>query len=219
MSILSFIDFLTEGVHDPAKLKAVFVVGGPGSGKSYISDRTTKGLGFKHINSDEHFEKGMSKAGLEATPSNIYSSKGQEIRNKAKKLSSNQEKTYHKGRLGMIIDGTGKDHEKIIRHSNHLRSLGYDTHMVFVNTPLSVAKRRNQQRPRSLPDSEVEKMHHRVQTNLGHFQDHFGGNMHIVDNGENAGDDLIHRTHKKIRKIASAPIQNRVGQQWIKDNK
>jgi hypothetical protein len=42
--------------------------------------------------------------------------------------------------------------------------------------------------------------------------------MHIIDNTDNPDKDLISKTHKKIRQIAAAPVQNRVGQQWIKDN-
>ena len=218
MALKSYIEFINEGVHDPAKLKAIFLAGGPGSGKSYVSKRTTGGLGFKHVNSDDLFEKGLEKHGMEKTPENIYSPKGQAIRDRAKDLTKKREKGYAKGRLGLVIDGTGKDPEKIKRHSEHLRSLGYDTHMVFVNTSLETAKKRNRMRDRSLPDSEVEKMHHQVQNNLGHFQDHFGhDNMHIVDNNE-ADENLLHKTHKKIRKIAGAEVRNPIGRQWIKDN-
>ena len=53
--MLSFADFinlveevLDEGIHDPARRKAIFLAGGPGSGKSYVSKKTTHGLGFKH---------------------------------------------------------------------------------------------------------------------------------------------------------------------------
>ena len=36
----SFIHFLEEGVNDPAIFKAVFMAGGPGSGKSFIAGKT-----------------------------------------------------------------------------------------------------------------------------------------------------------------------------------
>ena len=113
----------------------------------------------------------------------------------------------------MVIDGTGKDPEKIQKQSEHLRNLGYDTHMVFVNTSLDVAKERNKARERSLPDDEVEKMHRTVQGNIGHFQRHFGReHMHIVDN-DNADENVLLGVHKHIRKIASAPLRN-----VVKDN-
>jgi predicted kinase len=212
--MLSFLQFfISEGIHDPARRKAIFLAGGPGSGKSYVSNKTTHGLGFKHINSDVQFEKSMKKHGIAATPENIYSKKGQELRNKAKETTEKQQHQYAKQGLGMVIDGTGKDPEKIQKQSEHLRNLGYDTHMVFVNTSLDVAKERNKARERSLPDDEVEKMHRTVQGNIGHFQRHFGReHMHIVDN-DNADEKHLLDVHKHIRKIASAPLRN-----VVKDN-
>ena len=80
--------------------------------------------------------------------------------------------------------------------------------MVFVNTSLEVAKKRNKERDRTLPDHEVEKMHRTVQGNIGHFQRHFGReHMHIVDN-DNADENTLLDVHRHIRKIASAPLRN-----------
>lgn len=217
--MLTFTQFLKEGPHDPARRKAIFLAGGPGSGKSYISKHTTHGLGFKHVNSDDHFERSMKKHGMDTTPENIYSKKGQDLRSKAVDLTKRREHHYVKGRLGMVIDGTGKDPEKIKAHSNYLRSKGYDTHMVFVNTSLETAKARNRKRKRTLPDHEVEKMHGQVQSNLGHFQKHFGReHMHIVDNDHSDAHSLL-QVHKHIRKIASGPVRNSIGKQEDKTKK
>ena len=35
--MLKLMDLLTEGVHDDGIFKAVFLAGGPGSGKSYVA--------------------------------------------------------------------------------------------------------------------------------------------------------------------------------------
>ena len=56
---------LQEGVYDPNILKAFFLAGGPGSGKSYVVKRTTGGLGMKVVNSDDHFERLLKDAGLD----------------------------------------------------------------------------------------------------------------------------------------------------------
>ena len=51
------IDFIQEGVQDPAIFKVVFIIGGPGSGKSYISQKLgLSALGYTTINSDIAFE-------------------------------------------------------------------------------------------------------------------------------------------------------------------
>ena len=47
---------LQEGVYDPNIFNAIFLAGGPGSGKSYLVRRTTGGLGLKVLNSDDIYE-------------------------------------------------------------------------------------------------------------------------------------------------------------------
>ena len=48
---------IQEGVYDPNIFKAIFLAGGPGSGKSYVVRRSTGGLGMKIVNSDDIYEK------------------------------------------------------------------------------------------------------------------------------------------------------------------
>ena len=55
--MITYEHFLKEGVYDPNIFKAVFMEGGPGSGKSWVAGRTMGGLGLKVINSDDPFEK------------------------------------------------------------------------------------------------------------------------------------------------------------------
>ena len=62
-----------------------------------------------------------------------------------------RKKGYMEGRLGMIIDGTGHNFQKIKKEKKQLEALGYDCYMVFVNTTLPVAQERNKKRARRLP--------------------------------------------------------------------
>ena len=59
------------------------------------------------------YEKLLKDAGLAMTPENIFSPKGQEIRGRAKDLTKKQQARYVDGRLGLLVDGTGKDYAKI----------------------------------------------------------------------------------------------------------
>ena len=55
--MLRFQQYLEEGVNDPAIFKAVFLAGGPGSGKSFIVGKTgLTSMGYKVVNSDDAFE-------------------------------------------------------------------------------------------------------------------------------------------------------------------
>jgi predicted kinase len=220
--MLSFSQFvLKEGINDPSIFKAVFLAGGPGSGKSFIVGKTAlTALGFKVINSDDIFEKALEKEGLKPTPENIYSARGQEIRGGAKILTKTKMKLALAGRLGLIIDGTGKDYEKITRQANELRQLGYEVAMIFVNTDLDTALSRNKARQRSLPDNKVEKMWKEVQQNLGKFQNFFRQKMFIVDNSEGSNfEGAVLNTYKKIASWSKEKPSSSAANQWIKAQK
>ena len=112
-----------------------------------------------------------------------------ELRGEQRRLPRRCEITYLEGRLGLIIDGTGEDYDKIVKQSIKLKQLGYDTYMIFVNTSLDVALERNAKRERSVHDSVATKSWKQVQSNMGKFSQHFRGNMVIVDNNDIKEDD------------------------------
>ena len=206
---------LQEGVYDPNIFKAIFLAGGPGSGKSYVVRKTTGGLGMKVVNSDDIYEKMLNDAGLQTTPEDIFSDKGQEIRKKAKATTKVMQGNFLQGRLGVIIDGTGKDYDKIAKQAAGLQKLGYETYMIFVNTSLDTAQERNRMRQRTLPEDEVEKMWNAVQQNIGKFQRFFGAsNMIIVDNND-AGEDVFAKVWKRVSMLAKKKVTNRIAKSWI----
>ena len=212
---------LMEGVNDPSIFKAVFLAGGPGSGKSFVVGKTAlKSLGFRLINSDDAFEKGLQKAGLSMDPDDIFSAQGQDIRAKSKALTGKIMSTAIKGRMGLVIDGTGKDYAKIKKQVDLLRKIGYAVHMIFVNTDLETAMDRNQKRDRSLPDAEVSKMWKDVQKNIGKFQTLFRNRMTIVDNSE--GSNIEQQTlqaYKKIKAWSEKPPESAFAIKWIASQK
>ena len=209
---------IMEGVNDPSIFKAVFLAGGPGSGKSFIVGKTSlKALGFRLINSDDAFEKGLKKAGLTTDPEDIASAQGQAVRASAKALTGKILSRSLEGRLGIVIDGTGKDYMKIAKQVNQLRQLGYAVHMIFVNTDLETALKRNQMRPRSLPDDMVTKLWKEVQKNIGKFQALFRNRMTIVDNSTDSDiEKATMAAYKKIQAWAKKPPENEKAMKWIK---
>jgi shikimate kinase len=206
---------LQEGVYDPNIFKAIFLAGGPGSGKSYVVRRTTGGLGMKIVNSDDIYEKMLKDAGLSATPEDIFSDKGQEIRGKAKATTKRMQSNFLEGRLGLIIDGTGKDYDKISKQVAGLKGIGYECYMIFVNTSLDTAQARNKARSRTLPEKEVESMWKAVQQNIGKFQRLFGNaNMIIVDNND-AGEDIFSKVWKRCMMLVKKKVTNHIAKRWI----
>jgi dephospho-CoA kinase len=215
--MLKFKQFLDEGVNDPAIFKAVFLAGGPGSGKSFIVGKTAlTALGFRVVNSDDAFEFAMKKAGLTMDPDNIYSIQGQELRDKAKTLTKKRMERYITGRLGLVIDGTGKDYEKISKQKKLLEAIGYETAIIVVNTDLETAIQRDQQRERSIGAEGVKKMWSQVQNNIGKFQSSFHNNFFIVDNSKSS--DVEKGTMSVYRRVASwakEKPKNTHGMRWI----
>lgn len=212
-----FSEQLEEGVNDPSIFKAVFLAGGPGSGKSFIVGKTAlTALGFKVVNSDAAFEIGLRNAGMEMSPENIYSPKGQEIRGKAKTLTKSMMQNYINGRLGLVIDGTGKDYSKIEKQAKMLRELGYEVAMIFVNTDLDTALERNRMRDRSLPDVQVETMWKEVQKNIGKFQHFFRQKMFIVDNSAGSNyEAAVMSTYKKISAWSKKAPASSAAKKWV----
>ena len=206
---------IQEGVYDPNIFKAIFLAGGPGSGKSYVVRRTTGGLGMKIVNSDDIYEKMLKDAGLEPTPEDIFSDKGQEIRVKAKKTTKIKQGGFLNGRLGIIIDGTGKDYDKIAKQVQGLKNLGYDCSMIFVNTSLDTAQERNQMRKRTLPEKQVAQMWNEVQRNIGKFQSLFGSRDFIIVDNNDAGEDVFAKVWKRVSKLVKSKVTNPIAKRWI----
>jgi predicted kinase len=227
--ILEEVEVLEEGVNDPAIFKAVFLAGGPGSGKSFIVGKTgLVNIGMKLVNSDDEFERRLKNAGLDkSNPDDIYSPQGQALRGKAKKTTKNKQDMYIKGRLGLVIDGTGKDADKMIRQRKQLEDLGYDTAMIFVDTDLETSMLRNKERARKLPDAEVKTMWKEVQSNKKRFKSLFGKNFAIVDNTDQGSKEanlkLADRetlvAYKKMVKFANAKPTKETAKNWIENEK
>ena len=219
----SFKDFvpLEEGVNDPAIFKAVFLAGGPGSGKSFVVGKSAlSSFGLKLVNSDNAFEQALKKAGMEKTPENIFSTKGQSLRDRATFITKKKQEGYLSGRLGLVIDGTGKDFEKIRKQKIELEKLGYETAMILVNTDLDTAVSRDKKRERTLGKAKVEPMWRSVQNNIGKFQNLFGNQFIVVDNTEGANyEGGIMSAYRKIGQWTRQTPNNHVAQRWIRDQK
>ena len=208
---------LQEGLYDPNIFKAFFMAGGPGSGKSYVVRKSTGGTGLKIVNSDEAFERLLKKAGLSLKMPDDELIPRDKIRDKAKVITAKRKENYVEGRLGLVIDGTGKDYGKITKQASDLKQIGYDVYMIFVNTSLDVALANNKKRARTLKDNIVKDSWNAVQKNMGKFQRYFGGtNFIIVDNNEVDKDGkLFDACFKRVKGLLSNKVVNPQAKRWI----
>ena len=210
---------LKEGLYDPNIFKAFFLAGGPGSGKTFVTRGAFGGTGLRVINSDNAFESALRKHGLSLKMPEDEAEARDILRARAKGVTDKTLDLSLKGRLGLVIDGTGRDYDKIKSQNDMLKQLGYDTYMVFVNTSLEVALERNAKRERSVPEYITRKSWTQVQSNIGRFQNTFGmSNMIIIDNSR---DDkelttmVMNKVDKSVRRLLSNKIKSYTAKRWM----
>jgi hypothetical protein len=224
-----FESILFEGVHDKAIFKAVFLAGGPGSGKDYVLDNTLAGHGMTEMNSDKALEVLMDKEGLDKTMPASEEEKRNIVRGKAKNLTELRQRLAILGRNGLIINGTGDDVEKVTKIKEKLEEVGYESSMVLVNTADEVSKQRNIERGqrggRTVPENIRKEKWDGVQAGRPEFAKLFGDNYMEFDNSEDlrnappevvkAKKDEMLQMFTKIKEFVSKPPENPVAAAWV----
>ncbi len=216
---------LQEGINDPNLFKAIFMAGGPGAGKSFVSTKATDVTqGLKVINSDTALQFLLSKAGMSKkmigmTPEELE--KFAQKRARGRDITAKMKKLYLNGKLGLIIDSTAEEYKRIVREKKELEDAGYDTFMIFVNTSLEVAQANNQRRDRVLDPKIVETAWKDVQKNIGRLTNLFKGSFQIVDNDKDEKDpkmiNVFRRLTRYVKAYLKRPLKSKLAKQWIAD--
>ena len=224
-----FESLLFEGVHDKAIFKAVFLAGGPGSGKDYVLDNTLAGHGMTEMNSDKALEFLMDKEGLDKTMPASEEDKKNIVRSRAKNITELRQRLAILGRNGLIINGTGDDVEKIAKIKKELESVGYESSMMLVNTADEVSKQRNIERGqrggRTVPENIRKEKWDAVQAGRPEFAKMFGDNYMEFDNSEdlrtappevvNAKKEEMLQMFSRIKEFVSVPPKNPMADSWV----
>jgi hypothetical protein len=224
-----FEEILYEGVHDKGIFKAVFLAGGPGSGKDYVLDNTLAGHGMTEINSDKAFEYLLDKEKLDKRMPDNEEEQRDVVRQKAKSMTELRQRLALQGRNGLVINGTGDDFDKIKRIKEKLEALGYETSMMMVNTADEVSKTRNIERGqrggRTVPEDKRKEKWDAAQKSRPQFAELFKDNYAEFDNSEDlrsANPDVVKgkkdemTTHfKNFQKFISKPPKNDIAKEWV----
>ena len=212
--------YINEGVYDPGIFKAFFLAGGPGSGKTFVTASAFGGTGLKVVNSDAAFERGLKQANLSLKMPDEEEYFRNLIRTRAKATANTALDIYIEGRLGLVIDATGRDLALVQSQHNKLRNLGYDCYMIFVNTNLEVALERNKSRTRSIPDYVVKSNWDGVQKNIGAFQRMFSPNKFLIIDNNRSEEELVSQVlstaSRFIRSRLTTKPENGIALSWIK---
>jgi predicted kinase len=166
--------------------QVIFMVGGPGSGKSSIINGT--GLiknGFKLVNQDISLEQMKILENLPADEK-TYDKEQRSLRAKlgwkARKIAEEKMNKYMGRRDNAIIDGTGASFNATRKKMAAFENAGYTVHAIFVNTSKDVALDRNKLRAeRSLPDFIVAKTWDSVQESAAKYKEEFGERVYEIN--------------------------------------
>ena len=213
--MITFRQFLDEGINDKGILKAVFVVGIPGAGKSYTIKQLTGAIAPKVVNTDRATEFLSKKLDI---PSNDTTWKAV-FRDSSRKITVSALFGYLNGMLPLFVDGTSNDVSNILGRAGLLESIGYDVGMVFINTNLDVAKERAAKRgaeiDRHVNQDFIEKVHALSAENKEYFKGKFSFFTEVNNNPGELDDAAILQIYKKVAGFYEEPVHNPVGKRTL----
>ncbi|MHA2019602.1 MAG: zeta toxin family protein [Promethearchaeota archaeon] len=199
-----FQDFLLfESINDKSILKAIFMTGHPGSGKSYVLKKIKSGqIEPRIVNIDKFVEKyGYMK-------------------DHTKKLIKSQLTNYINSMLPLFIDGTSSSKSNILLRKGILESIGYETGMVFINCSLDTALKRAAKRKREVPEEYIIQAHENIQKMKPFFKSIFHNFFKEVDNDDGElNDKMIQKAYKKTTKFFTSSLKNPIGEDIIEEMK
>lgn len=209
-----------EGVYDPHIFKAIFMTGPMGAGKSTVAQRLVGGTGLRSLNLDNFNELMIKKgqvAGGNLTPD--------QLQNSWEKVQK-QKVNFLEGRLGLLIDGSGRNIEDIKENLLNLLNLGYDAACIMVNVDVDISIERARTRAaaqaaqhgvgRNVPEELQRKTHADIQRNIPALQKIFGNNFFEIDNTNTPN---LEMAQKQINRFMSTPPSKPEALKWIEQQK
>lgn len=215
MNLMKFSDFLlTESINDRGILKAIFVVGIPGAGKSYTIKKISGDISPLIVNTDKAVEYLVKKTGVEATD-DTWSM----FEDSSKRITRAQLQQYVNGMLPLFVDGTSNDVSNILNRVGILESLGYDVGCIFVNTSIEVAKARAEERAKKIGRHVnmefIERTHKLAEENKQFLK----GKMDFFKEFNNDGDEMtnavLDKLFTQVRGFFDSPLKNPVGRRQL----
>lgn len=222
--MLSFKEFLMlkENINDKNILKAVFMAGASGSGKSTARTLLRQQLStFPNIiDIDRIYNVLAKKNKLDRTSEETWNKIGDKVVDRSRKRLYK----FFNEMYPMIIDGTSSNPALINRRYQILKALGYDVSMIYIESRLPLSMVRNSLRGqpdkegRSVSKKQIEKSHKRLEDALYFYKNIFGENFYTIKNLHMDMDLLKEEISKIVRDIDyffNLPVQNPIGQQHL----
>jgi len=198
---------ITESIEDKGILKAIFLAGGPGAGKSYTLTKISSGdISPRIVNTDKFTEY----------------LQGDNVIENSQLLTEKQLYLYLNSMLPLFVDSTSTHSKNIIKRSGILQSLGYDTGMLFINTSLETSLNRVKERNKNVPPSRkvsldwAKEAHERVATSKKFYRSRFPFFYEINNDEGELTDTVILKAYNKVKGFYNDTLDNPEGQRTIK---
>jgi predicted ABC-type ATPase len=202
---------MQESIEDKGILKALFVIGIPGSGKSYTVKQMKGTISPRVVNTDIATEYAARKHNVPANSANWP-----KFKDSAHRITKNALQGYINGMLPLFVDGTSNDVSNIQHRMGILKSLGYDVGVVYINTNLETAKARAKSRAldigREVDVSFIEAVHKQSEENAAYLKSEVEFFRVINNDGDSVlTDKEMQDAFKAAQSFFAAPLQNIVG--------
>jgi predicted kinase len=191
------------GLHenvDRGMFKAIFVTGGPGSGKDII----------------------IREAIAEARAVEMTSQYALSVLLDKQKLSENTNDhrvNAIRYRSPLIINGNADNYDTMHSIKEELEELGYSTMMVYVNTTNEISKQRNQNLTRMVSESIREEKWYNSQVNKVKFHEQFN-DFNLFENND-APETLefaITEVYEHVADFLDRNVKNSIREDWEQRN-
>jgi hypothetical protein len=191
------------GLHEDTSrglFKAIFITGGPGSGKDIIIREAISESRIVELNFIQTQEYLCDKQKL-SEKSNDY--RREAVRNRGP----------------LIINGPADDINRINYIKEELESLGYETMMIFVNTTNEVSKERNSLLSRMMVESIRLDKWVKSQQNTKYFNNMFEDFI-AFDNtgGIESKEEDIHGVYETTNFFLDSKVVNETAENWLRSN-
>jgi predicted kinase len=180
--------------------RAIFVTGGPGSGKDVVIRECIAEGKAVELNFTQAFGYLSDKQKL--------SEKTNDFRREA-----------IRGRGPLIVNGPADDDERLAYIKEELEELGYETMMIFVATSNEASKERNEKLSRMMMESVRQDKWNKSQRNIEQFNELYD-NLVVFDNTGNLDtkEEEITETYQLTKSFLDSKTLNGTVDDWLNRN-
>lgn len=214
-----FKQFIAESINDTGIFKAVFVIGIPGSGKSYTSKSLAGRISPRIVNTDKATEFLAARDNV-TIDSKIWMKTYKDTALRVTKSALTQ---YLNGVLPLMIDGTSNDASNLLHRMGILESLGYDVGIIYVNTSLDTAIKRVEERNattnRTVDLDFVRAVHERTEANVEFLRSKVSFFAEVKNDIDEYNDQVMKKAFSKTQSFFNSEISNPIGRRLLEKMK